>query len=150
MSDNDPDLAKYNCRRVDLEELLKISDFVSLHARANGDKPLIGRDELALMKPSSYLINTARAYLLDYDALYEALREGKMRGAALDVFESEPIKPTHPLLTLDNVTLTNHRGGDTVNSYSDSPAMLLCEAQKLFAGDYDSVRFWKNKKETLK
>ena len=150
VSDNDPDLAKYNCRRVDLEELLKISDFVSLHARANGDKPLIGRDELALMKPSSYLINTARAYLLDYDALYEALREGKMRGAALDVFESEPIKPTHPLLTLDNVTLTNHRGGDTVNSYSDSPAMLLCEAQKLFAGDYDSVRFWKNKKETLK
>ena len=54
------------------------------------------------------------------------------------------------MLTLDNVTLTNHRGGDTVNSYSDSPAMLLCEAKKFHEGDFDSVRFWKNKNETLK
>ena len=54
------------------------------------------------------------------------------------------------MLTLDNVTLTNHRGGDTVNSYSDSPAMLFAEAKKFHAGDFDSVRFWKNKNETMK
>ncbi len=150
VSDNDPDLAKYGCKKVELSELLSTSDVVSLHARSSGDKPLLGAEELALLKPSAYLMNTARSYLIDYDALYEILRDGKIRGAALDVFESEPIKPDHKMLTLDNVTLTNHRGGDTVNSYSDSPAMLLCEAAKFFAGDFDSVRFWKNKNETLR
>lgn len=147
--DNDPDLAKYNCRKVELSELMKTSDLISLHARASGGRPLLCAEELSLMKPSAYLFNTARSYLVDYDALYEILRDGKIRGAALDVFESEPIKPDHKLLTLDNVTLTNHRGGDTVNSYSDSPAMLLCEAEKYFAGDYGSVRFWKNKNEII-
>lgn len=148
VSENDEDLVKYNCRKVELNELLSTADVVSLHARSSGDKPLIGKEELALMKESAYMINTARAYLMDYDALYERLRDGKLRGAAVDVFESEPISPDHPLLTLDNVTVTNHRGGDTVNSYSDSPAMLFAEARKLLAGDYDHVRFWKNKKET--
>ena len=150
VSDNDPDLAKYGCKKVELAELLSTSDVISLHARSSGDKPLLGAEELALLKPSAYLINTARSYLIDYDALYEVLAAGKIRGAALDVFESEPIKADHKMLTLDNVTLTNHRGGDTVNSYSDSPAMLLCEAAKFFAGDFDSVRFWKNKNETIK
>ncbi len=150
VSENDPDLAKYNCRKVELPELMKTSDIISLHARASGGRPLLCMEELSLMKPSAYLINTARSYLIDYDALYEILRDGKIRGAALDVFESEPIKPDHKMLTLDNVTLTNHRGGDTVNSYSDSPAMLLCEAKKYFEGDYGSVRFWKNKNETIK
>ena len=150
VSENDPDLVKYGCKKVELAELLSTSDIISLHARSSGDKPLLGAEELALLKPSAYLINTARSYLIDYDALYEVLAAGKIRGAALDVFESEPIKADHKMLTLDNVTLTNHRGGDTVNSYSDSPAMLLCEAAKLFAGDFDSVRFWKNKNETIK
>lgn len=150
VSENDPDLVKYGCKKVELAELLSTSDVISLHARSSGDKPLLGAEELALLKPSAYLINTARSYLIDYDALYEVLAAGKIRGAALDVFESEPIKADHKMLTLDNVTLTNHRGGDTVNSYSDSPAMLLCEAAKFFAGDFDSVRFWKNKNETIK
>ena len=150
VSENDPDLVKYGCKKVELAELLSTSDIISLHARSSGDKPLLGAEELALLKPSAYLINTARSYLIDYDALYEVLAAGKIRGAALDVFESEPIKADHMMLTLDNVTLTNHRGGDTVNSYSDSPAMLLCEAAKFFAGDFDSVRFWKNKNETIK
>ncbi|MBO5970993.1 MAG: 2-hydroxyacid dehydrogenase [Clostridia bacterium] len=150
VSDNDPDLVKYGCKKVELNELLSTADVVSLHARASGEKPLLGAEELALLKPSAYLINTARSYLVDYDALYEILRDGKIRGAALDVFESEPIKPDHKMLTLDNVTVTNHRGGDTVNSYSDSPAMLFAEAKKFHAGDFDSVRFWKNKNETMK
>ena len=150
VSESDPDLVKYCCKKVELAELLSTSDIVSLHARSSGDKPLLGAEELALLKPSAYLINTARSYLIDYDALYDVLAAGKIRGAALDVFESEPIKADHKMLTLDNVTLTNHRGGDTVNSYSDSPAMLLCEAKKFHEGDYDSVRFWKNKNETIK
>lgn len=147
--DDDPDLAEYNCLKVTLEELLSVSDVVSLHARASGDKPLLGERELSFMKPDAYLINTARAYLVDYDFLYKILYEGKIRGAAIDVFPSEPVSPDDRLFSLDNVLLTNHRGGDTVNSYSDSPAMLLCEVEKLFAGEYDKVKFWVNKKDLL-
>ena len=146
---DDPDLAAYACRKVELHELLAESDVVSLHARSSG-QPLIGEAELAQMKPSAYLINTARAHLLDSEALCRALTEGRLRGAALDVFEAEPVPADHPLLALDNVTLTNHRGGDTVNSYADSPAMLLTEAEKLLSGDTDHVRFWINKQNTCK
>lgn len=141
---DDPELAQYGCRKVGLEELLTAADVVSLHARSSGN-PLLGEAELAVIKPTAYLINTARAHLVDYDALCRALCAGRLRGAALDVFESEPIPADHPLLALDCVTLTNHRGGDTVNSYADSPAMLFAEARKLLAGDRDHVRFWINK-----
>lgn len=144
---DDPELIQYNCRKVELNELLAASDVVSLHARSSG-KPLLGEAELAQMKPSAYLINTARAHLIDYAALARVLAAGQLRGAALDVFEAEPVPADHPLLALDNVTLTNHRGGDTVNSYADSPAMLFDEARKLFAGDTDHVRFWINKQNT--
>ena len=149
LPDDDEELVAYGCRKCSLEELLSTSDIVSLHARASGDKPLIGAEELALMKPSAYMINTARAYLMDYDALFNALQAGKLRGAALDVFETEPLGE-HKLLSLDNVTLTNHRGGDTVNSYSDSPEMMFAEARKYFEGNYNKVRFWKNKNELMK
>lgn len=146
---DDPELAQYGCPKVELDELLAASDVVSIHARSSG-KPLLGEDELARMKPSAYLINTARAHLVDYDALARALTAGALRGAALDVFPAEPVPADHPLLALDCVTLTNHRGGDTVNSYADSPAMLFAEARKLFAGDTEHVRFWINKSNTCK
>ena len=149
LPENDPELLTYGCTKVELDQLLAESDVVSVHARSSG-KPLLGADELARMKPSAYLINTARAHLIDYDALCAALEKGQLRGAALDVFTAEPVPADHPLLKFDCVTLTNHRGGDTVNSYADSPAMLYAEARVLFAGDYDCVHFWTNKKETCK
>ena len=126
ISPDDPDLAKYNVTLTDLDTLLSSSDVISLHARApKADKYILDAREFALMKPTATFINTARAYMVNYDALAEALRENKITGAALEVFPSEPLPSDSPFVELDNVTLTNHRGGDTVNCYSDSPEALL-------------------------
>lgn len=114
---------------VSLEKLLVDSDIVSLHARAPKGKVLIGRRSFEVMKPTAYFINTARSYMVDYNALYNALQEGQIMGAAIDVFEAEPLGPSYPFLRLDNVTLTNHRGSDTINAYSDSPAMMFDSLQ---------------------
>ena len=133
-------LNKNLVRFVSLDELLRESDVVSLHARLNKKTILLGAPEFAKMKPT---INTARSYMLDYTALADALRKNQIMGAAIDVFDHEPIEPDNPLLALDNVTLTNHRGGDTINSYSDSPRMMMKEARKFFDQD-DKPRYWLN------
>ena len=101
-------------KHVPLEVLLRESDFVSLHLRLS-DKTTrhLDRDRLALMKPSAFLINTARAGLVGREALFEALRESRIAGAGLDVFHEEPIRPDDPLLRLPNVVLTPHNAGST-------------------------------------
>lgn len=124
MSD-DPDLARFGVELVDLDTLLKRADIVSLHARSLKKELILDEREFALMKPTATFINTARAYMVNYDALAKALAQKKINGAALEVFPYEPIPKDSPFLRLDNVTLTNHRGGDTVNCYSDSTASLL-------------------------
>ncbi len=94
---------------VDLETLLKESDFVSLHTPLTKDTyHLVGERELRMMKPTAYLINTSRGKVVDQKALYKALKEKWIAGAALDVFEEEPLPPDDPLLTLENVILTPH------------------------------------------
>lgn len=99
---------------VDLPDLMRQADFVSLHARVTPESiGVIGREQLRLMKPSSYLVNTARAALLDEAALIGALQQRWIAGAALDVFHKEPLDPKHPLLDLDNVILTPHFAGST-------------------------------------
>jgi len=115
-------------RMVDLDTLLKESDFVSIHARATAENEhLIGARELSLMKPTAFLINTARSALVDEDALYEALRTGQIGGAALDVFDQEPIGPDHPLATLDNCTVTPHLAGTSVDAMLNCPKLLARE-----------------------
>ena len=128
---DDPDLAKYNVKLTTPEEVMSQSDIVTIHARTLKKEQIIGKAELDLMKPTATLINTARAYLLDYDYLAEMLREERITGAALEVFPEEPLPLDSPFRALDNVTLTNHRGGDTVNCYSDSPEDLLIALEKL-------------------
>lgn len=125
-------IKRYNIEMVDLPTLMKRSDCVSLHARAKGC--ILDKEMFSLMKPTAIFINTARAYMVDYDALYEVLRDKKIMGAALDVFPSEPITADNKFLTLDNVTFTSHRAGDTVNAYSDSPAMLMEDYALYLAG----------------
>ncbi|MDL2318693.1 2-hydroxyacid dehydrogenase [Eubacteriales bacterium OttesenSCG-928-A19] len=127
-----PELEAYGCTMVDLATLLRTSDIISLHARS--EDLILGAAEIAEMKPGAYFINTARPHLIDNAAITERLRSGALMGGAFDVFVTEPIPPDEPLLRLDNVTLTNHRGGATENCYMDSPAMLLRGAETYFAG----------------
>jgi D-3-phosphoglycerate dehydrogenase len=93
----------------DLGELLRASDYVSVHVPlTNETRRLIGARELALMKPTAYLINTSRGAVIDEAALFRALTEGEIAGAALDVLAQEPPEPDNPLLALDNVIVTPH------------------------------------------
>ena len=96
-------------RPVSLDELLTEADFVSIHCPLTEQtRGLIGRRELALMKPDAYLINTARGGIVDEDALFETLSEGRIAGAALDCFAEEPVVRPHRFGTLDNVLLAPH------------------------------------------
>lgn len=131
----DPDdelLARLPIKVVDLPTLMRESDIVTLHAR--NENIIVNAEMLSLMKPSAFFINTARAHMVDYTALYEALRDKKIAGAVLDVHPVEPLPEDYPFLTLDNITLTTHRCGDTINSYCDSPEMLVTDYARYRAG----------------
>jgi glyoxylate reductase len=94
-----------------LEHLLEASDFVSLHAPLTSEtRGLIGETQLARMKPTAVLVNTARGELVDTDALVDALRGGRIAAAGLDVTDPEPLPPDHPLLVLDTAVITPHIG----------------------------------------
>lgn len=109
----------------EIEEVFSEADIISLHARVTPETTnMVNQALISLMKPSAYLINTARAAILDKEALVEALREKKIAGAALDVIWSEPIQPDDPLLELDNVTITSHIAGDTIDAIPRSPYLL--------------------------
>lgn len=103
---------------VSLESLFRQSDVVSLHLRlSDQSRGLVTAELLACMKPSAYLINTARGPLVDEAALVAALQEQRIAGAALDVYAIEPLPPDHPLLSLRNVVLTPHLGYVTEEAY---------------------------------
>lgn len=97
----------------DLSDGLKIADVVSLHLPKVGDQPLLGGTELALMKASAILVNTARGGLVDERALLDALNSGRLRAAGLDVFADEPPLPDDPLLQCERVVLSPHNAGLT-------------------------------------
>ena len=106
--------AAIGARHVPIETLLRESDVVSLHLRLSEETAgFLSRERLALMRPTAYLINTARAGLVDRNAFVDALRDGRIAGAGLDVFHEEPIAPGDPLLALPNVVLTPHDAGTT-------------------------------------
>ncbi|GAK50444.1 D-3-phosphoglycerate dehydrogenase [Candidatus Moduliflexus flocculans] len=135
----------HGIKLVSLDELLKESDFVSMHARLTADnRHLIGEREFGLMKPTSYFINTARAGLVDEDALYQALKSGTIAGAAIDVFEKEPPGEDHPLVTLDNITITPHMAGGSVDAFYNSPKRLVADMINLFQ-DQSKIRFLLNR-----
>jgi len=122
-------------RMVTLDTLLSESDVVSIHLRLTPEsREYIGRGELALMKPSAYLINTSRGAIIDEAALVEALRERRIAGAGLDVFGEEPTEPGNPLFAFDNVVLTPHLGGVTVETYEATFQGVLENIQNYLAG----------------
>jgi D-3-phosphoglycerate dehydrogenase len=126
---------------VDLDRLLQDSDFVSIHVPLTPEtRHLIDARRVALLKPGAALINTARGAVVDEDALVEALRTRRIAGAALDVFEGIDVftlsgeRPTHPLLQLDNVILTPHCAGSSIESTRDSKVRGVQNAVDLLAG----------------
>lgn len=103
--------AAVGARRVDKATLFSDSDVVSIHlVLSERTRGLVGRAELALMKPHAYLINTSRGPIVDEAALIDALRTGRIAGAGLDVYDAEPPPPDHPLRSLRNATLSPHLG----------------------------------------
>jgi phosphoglycerate dehydrogenase-like enzyme len=101
-------------RYVELEDLLRTSDVVSLHTRLSEKTAgLIGSRQLAMMKPTAILINTARGAIVDSAALADALHRGAIFGAGLDVFDQEPLPPGHPILSCEQIVLTPHTADQT-------------------------------------
>jgi D-3-phosphoglycerate dehydrogenase len=126
-------IKEFGCDPSSLDKLLSKSDFVSMHMRLSEQtKGFMNKELFSKMKSTAYFINTARARLVDMEALYDALNSGAIMGAAIDVYEKEPISADLPLLALDNITLTNHRGGDTAASYLGSPRMVFEQVNNYF------------------
>jgi phosphoglycerate dehydrogenase-like enzyme len=103
---------------VSKEELFRQADFITIHVvLSQRTRGLVGAKELGLMKPSAYIINTSRGPIIEEAALLAALRENKIAGAGLDVFDIEPLPVDHPLRKMDNVVLTPHLGYVAVQNY---------------------------------
>lgn len=120
---------------VDLETLMQQSDVVSIHARLTAEtQHLIGEQQLRQMKPTAVLVNTARSGLVDEQALIRVLQERTIMGAALDVFDVEPLPDGHPLLELDNVTIVPHISGSTIDAFRNSPKMMASHLRRMLQG----------------
>jgi len=120
---------------VSKAELFKQSDLLSVHlVLSERSRGLVDAEALAWMKPSAYLINTARGPIVDEQALITALEQGRLAGAALDVFEQEPLPADHPFRTLDNVLATPHVGYVSQNNYRLFYSQMIEDIQAWAAG----------------
>ena len=121
---------------VDFPTLMKDSDYISVHAPlSDKTRGLVDERAIGLMKPGAYLINTARGPIVDEKALITALRKRKIAGAGLDVFKTEPLSRTSPLLKLDNVLLTPHIAGHTQEGDAGMSRMTADECVRIVRGE---------------
>ena len=122
--------------RVSLDALLESSDVVTLHVPLTPQtRHMIGAPELARMKAGAYIVNTARGGLIDERALVDALRSGHLAGAALDVFEHEPMPAGHALYGLANVVLTPHISAGTRDALTTKMSSLFANVERFFRGE---------------
>ena len=116
----------YNAKLIELDDLMRKSDFVSIHLPVTEEtKGLVSAEKIALMKPTAYFINTARTATIDEDAVLTALKEKRIAGGAFDVYGKSPLQPDSPYLKLDNVVLTPHIGGATVDVITNHSRMAF-------------------------
>jgi len=142
---------KYGVEFVSLNDLMAQSDIVTVHCRLIPEtERMIGREQINLMKPEAILVNTARNGLLDEDAIFDALNEKRIGGAALDVFDDEPIPADSRWLTLDNLTMTSHLAGTTIHAVTRTPLRLANHMAKLFEGEAPRTWINRNKVELVK
>ncbi len=122
-------------RRVEKDELFQRADFVTIHLiLSKRTRGLVTARELALMKPEAYLINTSRGPIVEERALIDVLTSHKIAGAALDVYDEEPLPDEHPLRKLDNVVLTPHLGYVTVENYRKAYSEAVEDIRAFLAG----------------
>ncbi|MGG1664057.1 2-hydroxyacid dehydrogenase [Brevibacillus sp. NRS-1366] len=126
-----------DAKKVELETLLRESDFISCHAKVTRETTrLIGEQEFRMMKPTAYFINTSRGAIMDERALIHALKTKTIAGAALDVFESEPLSIEHPFIQeLDNIVVTPHLGGATYDAITNHTTIIIEEIRRFVAGE---------------
>ena len=134
----DKSLAKeHGITLVSLPELLKESDFISVHTPLNKETwHLVGEKEFKQMKPTAYFINTSRGPVVDEPALIKALQEKWIAGAGLDVFEKEPVDPDNPLLKMDNVVVTPHSAGYSDAAFKRLRTRVGQEAARVLSGQW--------------
>ena len=135
----DPNLpagwAEPGLERVTLDALLRDADLVSVHVPLSAQtRGCIGAAELALMKPTAIIVNTSRGPVIDESALVRALRDGLIAGAALDVFEVEPLPPDSPLREFENVTLTPHFGAGSIEARAECVATVVTSIEAVARG----------------
>ncbi|MHA1192587.1 MAG: NAD(P)-dependent oxidoreductase [Promethearchaeota archaeon] len=137
---NDPYISEEIIRTygeiADVDKIMKESDFISIHAKATDENDnFIDKKRISFMKKSAYIINLAKGSLIDYGALYDALKDNEIAGAALDVFPLEPIDEDNEFLKLDNVIVTPHIGGNTIEVTNRQSLLLLNDIKKWLNGD---------------
>jgi D-3-phosphoglycerate dehydrogenase len=128
-------IIRAGARPVDLETLLRESDFVTIHCKLTPEtRGLIGAEQIALMRRTAYLVNTSRGAVVDEPALAKALDERRIAGAGLDVFQQEPLPEDSPLLEFDNVVLVPHLGGASVDIERHYTEMIVGDLERLLLG----------------
>lgn len=133
---DDEDIREVGPKPADLDTLLAESDAVTLHVRLSEDtKSMISYEEFDQMNEDGFLVNTARGGLVDTDALVDAVSEESIAGAALDVFEKEPIPDGHPLFDLDGVVLSPHIAGSTYDAVLGGPRIIASQLETYLDGD---------------
>jgi len=132
----DPKIAReLGVKLVSLDELVKTSDFISLHAPlTNETRKMFGAAQFKAMKNTAYLINCARGGLVNTEALYDALVGGEIAGAALDVTDPEPLPSDHKILTLPNIIVTCHTAANSDESYRDCQTHAAQEVARVLIG----------------
>ncbi len=125
----------HHAEPVELETLLRQSDILTVHCPDLPEtRGLIGPRQISLLKPGAYVLNLARAEIIDDDALYEALHSGRLAGAAFDVFRDEPLQPDNRFVTLPNVLASPHLGGATRDVIRHQSAMIVDDIEAYLQG----------------